>query len=371
MMEKRLEQGKRAVAAVLLACLLGGCAFFSTVEGPASDEEVVFFPSPASASGENRWRVTIQGRVFEPPERSRGRQGLIDGLAPLIGASRTDTLFRERAGSFLSDSSRNTRIAVEIGERVVPLAASDPAGYFVADIVLTADEVARLARDGRIAFASRPSAANPARFPGGALLVPEKGITVITDMDDTIKVTEILDHREKVSNTFLRPFRAVPGMPELYRSWARALDAGIHFHIVSAGPWQLNVSLRRFTEEAGFPAFTWDMRSVDIGDISALLAELDPPPNALHDFKVAKIRAFMNRFPGRHVVLVGDSGEKDPEVYATVLSEFPKRVDAVFIRNVSREDEKARYERLYPGQEARAKLRVFRDPKELPALTSP
>jgi phosphatidate phosphatase APP1 len=69
-------------------------------------------------------------------------------------------------------------------------------------------------------------------------------------------------------------------------------------------------------------------------------------------------------------VLVGDSGERDPEVYATILSEFAERVDAVFIRNVSREDQKARYERLFPGKEARVKLKVFQDPKELPPLTS-
>jgi phosphatidate phosphatase APP1 len=110
------------------------------------------------------------------------------------------------------------------------------------------------------------------------------------------------------------------------------------------------------------------MRSVDIGDVRVLLEELDPPPNALYDFKVEKIRAFMTRFPNRHVVLVGDSGEKDPEVYATILAEFAERVDAVFIRNVSREDQKARYERLFPGKEAKVKLKVFQDPKELPPL---
>jgi phosphatidate phosphatase APP1 len=202
------------------------------------------------------------------------------------------------------------------------------------------------------------------------LLVPDKGITVITDMDDTIKVTDILNHAEKLANTFLRPFRAVPGMPDLYRSWLEALGPGIHFHVVSAGPWQLNAPLRRFTEEAGFPVFTWDMRSVDIGDVRVLLRELNPPPNVLYDFKVEKIRAFMTRFPNRHVVLVGDSGEKDPEVYATILSEFAERVDAVFIRNVSREDQKARYEGLFPGKEASVKLKIFQDPKELPPLTS-
>jgi phosphatidate phosphatase APP1 len=100
--------------------------------------------------------------------------------------------------------------------------------------------------------------------------VPEDGVTVVTDMDDTIKVTGILDHNEKIANTFLRSFKAVPGMPELYRSWKDALGPQIHFHVVSAGPWQFYEPLRRFTEEAGLPAFTWDMRSVDIGDMRVL-----------------------------------------------------------------------------------------------------
>jgi phosphatidate phosphatase APP1 len=190
-------------------------------------------------------------------------------------------------------------------------------------------------------------------------------------MDDTIKITHILNHKEKVANTFLRPFRAVPGMPALYRSWADALGHNIHFHVVSAGPWQLNEPLRRFTEEAGFPRFTWDMRSLDIGDASVLLKHINADGNDTYKFKVQKIRAFMTRFAKRHIVLVGDSGEKDPEVYAKILSEFPSRVDAVFIRNVSSQDQADRYEKLFPSKEAAEKLRVFLDPEELPSLTWP
>ena len=160
-------------------------------------------------------------------------------------------------------------------------------------------------------------------------------------------------------------------MSALYRSWTEALGPRIHFHVVSAGPWQLNEPLRRFTEEAGFPAFTWDMRSIEITDIRVLLKELNPDPNDTYEFKLQKIRAFMARFPKRHVVLVGDSGEKDPEVYGKILSEFPNRVEAVFIRNVSYKDQKDRHKTLFPSKEAAVKLRVFLDPKELPPLTPP
>jgi phosphatidate phosphatase APP1 len=207
------------------------------------------------------------------------------------------------------------------------------------------------------------------------VLVPEEGVTVVTDMDDTIKVTNILDQNEKIANTFLRPFNAVPGMPELYRSWKNALGPRIHFHVVSAGPWQFHEPLRRFTEEAGFPPFTWDMRSVDIGDIRVLLSELSQNLDTIYDHKVQKIRALMSRFPKRHVVLVGDSGERDPEVYAMIVAEFMDRVDAVFIRNVHREDQAAlqtaRYKALFSTKEAETKLRVFADPKDLPPLSGP
>lgn len=262
------------VVAVVVLLFVTACASVPR-EGPARGQEVLFFPSLASVASESQWLLTIHGRVFEPAEKSKGREALIDTLAPLVGASRTDPLFRERARFFLSDSNRNTYVAVKIGDRVLALPASDPAGYFIGDIALTSSEAMQLAKGGMISFQSLPTATNPERFRGDVMLVPEEGVTVITDMDDTIKITNIRNHTEKVANTFVRPFRAVPGMADLYRSWMEALGPRIHFHVVSAGPWQFNEPLRRFTEEAGFPAFTWDMRSVDIGDVSVLLRELN------------------------------------------------------------------------------------------------
>jgi phosphatidate phosphatase APP1 len=74
----------------------------------------------------------------------------------------------------------------------------------------------------------------------------------------------------------------------------------------------------------------------------------------------------MTRFPKRHFVLVGDSGEKDPEIYARILSEFPERVEAIFIRDVTGEgQDAARYHELFPSG-AKAKFRVFHHPEDLP-----
>lgn len=370
-----IKPGNRTTRAILcfaMSLLTGAmsAAAAAKCDGLALGQQLAFFPAPASLAANGQWSVTVQGRVFEPTEHSRAREALVRVLAPLIPADAGDPVFRERARYFLSDSEKGRCITVTLGKREFVLPASDSAGFFSANLLLPADEVAQIAANGVIRVTAENGGDQP--FSGSVTLVPEQGLTVISDVDDTIKITDIRNSREKKANTFARPFRAVPGMAERYRAWQDTLGANIHFHVVSAGPWQLNQPLRTFTDEAGFPAFTWDMRSVDIGNAAVLLREANPNLQLTYQFKLARIRAMMARFPLRHFVLVGDSGERDPEVYAAILAEFADRVDAVFIRNVTGEKASAgRFRRLFPNPSAAAKLQVFDDPQELPLLSYP
>jgi phosphatidate phosphatase APP1 len=366
---------RRVAAACLVAWLCAGCVSVSAA-GPAAHEQVVFFPSLASDSGNGQWLVTVQGRVFKPAEGSAIREAAIDGFAKILKVNPKDEPYRSRARHFFSDSSRNVRVTVKIGSQTVTLPASDPAGYFTGNLVLANAEVMRIEKDGMMPFESLPTAANARSFAGSVTLIPDEGVTVVTDVDDTIKVTEILDRDKKIENTFIKEFEAVPGMQKLYRSWQAALGPGTRFHVVSAGPWQLNEPLRRFFAEQDFPAFTWDMRSVDIGfDPFVALKEAQADPRVTFDHKVKKIRDLMARFPKRHFVFVGDSGERDPEVYSAILSDaaFNDRVDAVFIREVQPLDQEARYRKLFAGDAAAAKFQVFKQPSQLrlPPFASP
>lgn len=355
----------RIVVFALFAALCAGCA---TAQGPSRGQQILFAPSLASMTDAHTWSVLVQGRVFEPARDSPGRQAVIDALAPFVGAVRTDPVYRERAGDLVSDSVRNVWVTVSLGDEVARIGPSDPAGYFRANIELDNEQAVRLALDGVITFESLPGANNPSRFRGTAALVPDGGVIVVTDIDDTIKETNVRNPAEARANTLVRPFRAVAGMPEVYREWKKAAGPNLHFHVVSAGPWQLHEPLRRFTEEAGFPKFTWDMRSVDTTDPATLIGEtVHADPARLYEFKVKAIRALMQRFPRSHVVLVGDSGERDPETYATIVSEFPNRVDTVYVRNVSGQGAgDQRYMDLFTGPGAAAKLVVFDDPGQLP-----
>jgi phosphatidate phosphatase APP1 len=98
---------------------------------------------------------------------------------------------------------------------------------------------------------------------------------------------------------------------------------------VSSSPWQLSSCLCGFLGAAGLPAGSMHLKLFRLKDST--------PLGRITTRKRSKRRAIeqiMTDFPGRRFVLVGDSGEKDPEVYAAVARRRPEQVAAVLIRRV-------------------------------------
>jgi phosphatidate phosphatase APP1 len=52
------------------------------------------------------------------------------------------------------------------------------------------------------------------------------------------------------------------------------------------------------------------------------------------DQKIRQITNLMIHLPQRKFILIGDSGEKDPEVYRAIRRLFPKQVQHIIIRDV-------------------------------------
>jgi phosphatidate phosphatase APP1 len=196
-------------------------------------------------------------------------------------------------------------------------------------------------------------------FAGKVQLIPRAGITVISDIDDTIKHSEVRDKVQLGLNTFAREFRATPGTAALYQRWARG-GGQVVFHYVSGSPFQLFSDLAEFARREGFPEGSFHLRMLRLKDSSA--AQFFGDPKA---FKLATIRPIVRLFTDRRFILVGDSGEDDPEVYAILASEFPS-VDAIVIRDVTNETlESPRYRKLFARVPARVQRRVFRETSEL------
>jgi len=325
---------KRAAAwAVGVAVLAGAPAWPSALK---PDEELVLFPTWArsveggAAGGERE--VPLHGWVYEPEEDSALRAGALGLFRAWFGGEWSEaegTLFRERARLFLVDNERGKRVLVRVAGREVVLGPSGADGHLEGALRLGAVELGGGPLPRWLPVAAVLPGGDPRQFAGSMLLLAETGLSVISDLDDTIKDSHVTDRRELLANTFLRPFRAVPGMAEAYRRWEAA---GATFHYVSASPWQLYGPLSRFLAEAGFPAGTWHMKRVRLVDTSA--ANLFASPL---ESKGPAIRALLEAFPARRFALVGDSGESDPELYAGFAREFPGRVERVLIRDVTGE----------------------------------
>ena len=157
-------------------------------------------------------------------------------------------------------------------------------------------------------------------------LQPKQGISIISDIDDTIKDSFVSDRRELLANTFLREFKSVQGMAEVYNQWAAA---GASFHYVSSSPWQLYHPLHAFLAEHGFPDGSFHLRSYRFGDPSILRLFVSRKRNK---FKI--IESIFLQFPERQFILVGDSGEKDAEIYGKVARRFPRQTKRILIRRV-------------------------------------
>ena len=196
------------------------------------------------------------------------------------------------------------------------------------------------------------------RVGGRSLLLGREGVSVISDVDDTIKLTNVLQKRELLRNTFGRPFACVPGMAGVYRRWEREL--GARFHYVSASPWHLFPFLEEFLKVQDFPEGTWHLR--DFRPAGRGLASAFRSSKAV---KRKHIEGLMACYPQRRFILVGDSGESDAEMYGAVARECPRQVQGIYIRNVTGEAaECAKFRKAFEGV-PRGVWHVFEDVGEI------
>ncbi len=114
-------------------------------------------------------------------------------------------------------------------------------------------------------------------------------------------------------------------MADVYRQWSQQ---GASFHYVSSSPWQLFESLHRMNVMNQFPAGTMHLRNFRLRD--QLLKKVIIRRHG----KTTAIRFLMKHLPERKFVLIGDSGEKDPEIYRKICRKFPGRVRALLIRDI-------------------------------------
>jgi len=328
-----------------------------------SDESVILFTTQAHFNAlDKNWVVPVHGWIFERESDSLWRKATVKTLGKLFGLDddrnvEQNDLFRKRAQLFLVDNQSNKDLQVRLRDQVITTEKSASNGHFYATSLLNSASFVPAPQERWLPIALVTPPGETRQFTGNIQLLHDNGVSVISDIDDTIKISNVLDKKELMQNTFVREFVAVPAMSALYHYWS---EQGASFHYVSASPWQLYPPLMEFLSHSGFPQGSFHMKLFRINDESYHNLFISPI-----DYKVPLITELMMQYPGRKFILVGDSGEKDPEVYQQILRRFPGQVQHIFIRNVTKEaGTAARYQELYKANE-RSLLTVFDDAHEI------
>lgn len=162
----------------------------------------------------------------------------------------------------------------------------------------------------------------------------DNSLSVVSDIDDTIKISNVTNKLKSLrrllfSNAYT--VEPIPGTAVLYQRLEFRGDglADGDTQYVSGSPINLAESIYRFMDFRGFPKGAVDLKKWGFG-------AGDDSPFAQQNYKVDRLRKIFTTYPQRSFLLFGDSGEKDPEIYRQIATEFPGRVRAIFINNVTK-----------------------------------
>lgn len=129
-----------------------------------------------------------------------------------------------------------------------------------------------------------------------------------------MKQSNVLDLIGMLRSTFIDAPKPVRGMPQLYDSLSKSLPDSAFFYI-TASPFPLAPFLNNFLDTtfptATGPIFTQNLTVVNPVDVINFIQGGDK-----EGYKLSVIDRLKSYYPGKKWLAIGDSTQKDPEVYA-------------------------------------------------------
>ena len=273
--------------------------------GTPADFRIEAYVGHGGAAG-----VVVRGRVLDDPEPTEA----VDGEG--VGAAVRRTL-----SHFVTDDLPGVPLRITVAGASVET-VTDEDGYFIARLHPEPGLLTSPWTSGTVALAAPYRGLTEPHTTPVEVLVPgpDARFGVVSDIDDTLLETGVQRVGRMVKQTFTgsaltrTPF---PGASELYRDLAGANP----FFYVSSSPWNLHSFLVAFLRHHDFPRGPLLLRDL-LGTTAG------------REEKHGRIHEILELHPGLPFVLLGDSGESDPEVYADVVRAHPSRILAVYIREV-------------------------------------
>jgi phosphatidate phosphatase APP1 len=153
---------------------------------------------------------------------------------------------------------------------------------------------------------------------------------IISDIDDTVLISHATRIGKKLwlsvsKNAYTR--RPFPGVSNFYKALAHGGENPVFY--VSSSDWNLFDMIRDFLNYRNIPHGPLLLK-----DLHVDLRNIWKSGGGNHDHKLEKVEMLMDLYPGMKFILIGDSGQHDPELYAEVMEKHPGRVKAVYIREI-------------------------------------
>ena len=241
---------------------------------------------------------------------------------------------------FETDEIKNVSLDLKLPNNKIIKVTTDENGYFIAEEPL--DNLCELTNEeGWLSFelsfndgSLNRKIQNKNRFPGELLIPSTKAeYGVASDIDDTILhtgVVSILKWRVIYNSIFKHAKNRIPleGSAEFYHKLHRGAsgkNANPIFY-VSHSPWNLYRYLELFLRQNDFPKGPILLRS-----LSNLLRK---KPQDEKPQKQKEILNLLKTYPNLPFILIGDSGEHDPDIYIEIAESFPDRILAIYLRSV-------------------------------------
>ena len=143
---------------------------------------------------------------------------------------------------------------------------------------------------------------------------------VISDIDDTIKITDVLGKKGVLVKNALLKKTAFAGMSELYNELNKKDETTIYY--LSGSPKIIKSRVCEFLEHNNFP----QSRNVILKE----KVKLDTI-----EYKTTAIRELIKKINPDTLIMIGDDGEFDPKIYKIISDENPEITSAIYIRNIA------------------------------------
>jgi phosphatidate phosphatase APP1 len=174
----------------------------------------------------------------------------------------------------------------------------------------------------------------PVKATGEILIVSDSAkFGVISDIDDTVMHTAATDLLKMIYIAYLgnaqtrRPFA---GVPEFYQSLrqGKSGNEGNPIFYISSSAWNMYDVFAKFMDFNNVPHGPILLRDIELSPANLLSFEHEK-------HKREQISPVLEHFSHLPFILIGDSGQKDAEIYTQIVHDYPERILGVYIRDVT------------------------------------